>query len=576
MKLSKLLGERVKQNASGATVKSHNYMLRAGYMKQISTGIYTLLTPAKKSVLKIENIIREEMNAVDGQEVLFPVVMPREMWDESGRYESIGSEMVRFKDRFNHDMLLGMTHEEAAVYTSKNIIKSYEQLPYMIYQIQTKFRDEPRSRAGLISVREFTMKDAYSFHETQEDLEKYYYRVHEAYNRIYKRIGMQNFISVCGDGGMMGGNIAHEFMLLTPSGEDSLVLCDKCDYKANMEVAKGIITKSNREAKELKEVFTGEAKTIEEVCKFLKIEENQTCKAVSYAIKGNSEKSLLVFIRGDLEVNEVKVKALLGADIVSNDLNDQEELVAGNIGPVGLDNKNFIMMFDESLQGENDLVCGANKKDYHITGLTIERDIKNIKFVDISKVKDGDICPRCGGKLYISRGIEIGNIFQLGTKYTKSMKMNVHDRNGEDFNPIMGCYGIGVGRALASVLEEKSDDKGLVFPMTIAPWHVCLCPLKLEDEKVSETVDKLYQEMLNNKIEVLLDDRTGVSAGFKFAESELMGLPIRVVVSPRSLENNQAEVTLRETKETKMVDLDNLIVELKNIIATEIAKIEKR
>ena len=218
-------------------------MLRAGYMKQISTGIYTLLTPAKKSVLKIENIIREEMNAVDGQEVLFPVVMPREMWDESGRYESIGSEMVRFKDRFNHDMLLGMTHEEAAVFTSKNIIKSYEQLPYMIYQIQTKFRDEPRSRAGLIRVREFTMKDAYSFHENQEDLEKYYYRVHDAYTRIFKRIGMEKFISVCGDGGMMGGNIAHEFMLLTPSGEDSLVLCDKCDYKANMEVAKGIITK---------------------------------------------------------------------------------------------------------------------------------------------------------------------------------------------------------------------------------------------------------------------------------------------------------------------------------------------
>ena len=576
MKLSKLLGERVKQNASGATVKSHNYMLRAGYMKQISTGIYTLLTPAKKSVLKIENIIREEMNAVDGQEVLFPVVMPREMWDESGRYESIGSEMVRFKDRFNHDMLLGMTHEEAAVFTSKNIIKSYEQLPYMIYQIQTKFRDEPRSRAGLIRVREFTMKDAYSFHETQEDLEEYYYRVHAAYERIFKRVGMNNFISVRGDSGMMGGKIAHEFMLLTPSGEDSLVLCDKCDYKANMEVAKGIITKSNREAKELKEVFTGDAKTIEDVCKLLNIKEDQTCKAVCYAIKGESEKSLIVFIRGDLEVNEIKVKALLGADIVANDLSDQQDLIAGNIGPIGLNNKNFIMMFDESLQGENDLVCGANKKDYHISGLSIERDIKDVKFVDVSKVKDGDVCPRCGGKLYVSRGIEIGNIFQLGTKYTQSMKMNVHDKNGEDFNPIMGCYGIGVGRALASVLEEKSDDKGLVFPMTIAPWHVCLCPLKLEDENVSKTVEKIYQEMLNNKIEVLFDDRTGVSAGFKFAESELMGLPIRVVISPRSLENNQAEVTMRETKETKMVDLDNLVETLKQIIKEEIEKIENR
>ena len=274
------------------------------------------------------------------------------------------------------------------------------------------------------------------------------------------------------------------------------------------------------------------------------------------------------------EVNEIKVKALLGADIVANDLSDQDTLVAGNIGPVGLNDENIIMMFDESLKGENDLVCGANKKDYHITGLTIERDIKDVKFVDVSKVKDGDICPRCGGKFYISRGIEIGNIFQLGTKYTKSMKMNVHSRTGEDFNPIMGCYGIGVGRALASVLEEKSDEKGLVFPMTIAPWHVCLCPLKHEDEKVSAVVEKLYEDLTKNRVEVLLDDRTGVSPGFKFAESELMGLPIRVVVSPRSLENNQAEVTMRATGETKMVAIDNLVEELKNIIKTEIEKIE--
>ena len=538
----------------------------AGVVKNIALG--------QKTCLNIENIIRNEMNRLDGQEVKFPVVMPKELWDMSGRYSSIGNEMVRFEDRVGHKMLLGMTHEEASVHLAKNWVTSHTQLPFMIYQIQTKFRDEPRSRAGLIRVREFTMKDAYSFHENQEDLEKYYYRVHDAYTRIFKRIGMEKFISVCGDGGMMGGNIAHEFMLLTPSGEDSLVLCDKCDYKANMEVAKGIITKSNREEKELKEVFTGEAKTIEEVCKFLNIKEEQTCKAVSYAIKGNSEKSLLVFIRGDLEVNEIKVKALLGADIVANDLSDQDTLVAGNIGPVGLNDENIIMMFDESLKGENDLVCGANKKDYHITGLTIERDIKDVKFVDVSKVKDGDICPRCGGKFYISRGIEIGNIFQLGTKYTKSMKMNVHSRTGEDFNPIMGCYGIGVGRALASVLEEKSDEKGLVFPMTIAPWHVCLCPLKLEDEKVSAVVEKLYEDLTKNRVEVLLDDRTGVSPGFKFAESELMGLPIRVVVSPRSLENNQAEVTMRATGETKMVAIDNLVEELKNIIKTEIEKIE--
>lgn len=574
MKLSKLLGERVKQNSSGATVKSHIYMLRAGYMKQMATGIYTLLTPAKKSVLKIENIIREEMNKVDGQEVLFPVVMPREMWEESNRYNTIGSEMVRFKDRFNHDMLLGMTHEEAAVFTSKNIVKSYEQLPYMIYQIQTKFRDEPRSRAGLIRVREFTMKDAYSFHESQEDLEQYYQRVYDAYNRIFKRIGMKNFIAVAGDSGMMGGKIAHEFMLLTPSGEDSLVLCDKCGYKSNMEVAKGIIEKCDAESQPLAEIDTGDAKTIEEVCDLLKIDTKQTCKAVSYAIKGNSEKSLLVFIRGDLEVNEVKVKSVIKADIAPNELSADDVLVAGNIGPMGLDSDKFIMLYDESLKDVKNLVCGANKKNYHFMGFEVARDIGDVEYFDLSKVKDGDKCPHCdGGKLYINRGIEIGNIFQLGTKYTESMKMTVHSRNGEDFNPIMGCYGIGVGRALASVLEEKSDDKGLVFPMSIAPWHVCLCPLKLEDEKVASVALKLYDEMLAKGIEVLFDDRTGVSAGFKFAESELMGMPIRVVISPRSLENNQAEVMVRETLQTEFVELDKLSDYLKAKISEEIAKL---
>lgn len=570
MKLSKLVGERVKEAPNGAVIKSHIYMLRAGYMKQVSTGIHTLLSPAQRSVLKIENIIREEMNKIDGQEVKFPVVMPRELWEDSGRYTSIGDEMVRFKDRFSHDMLLGMTHEEAAVHAAKNTVKSYDQLPFMIYQIQTKFRDEARSRAGLIRVREFTMKDAYSFHMNQADLEEYYKKAYDAYVRIYKRMGMKKVLAIASDTGMMGGSIAHEFQLLTPAGEDTIVCCDSCDYSANIEVADGGLDKEKREIKPLQEVFTGNASSIEEICEMLKVKASQTCKAVSYAVKGDSEKSVLIFIRGDLEVNEVKVKALIGADIVPNDLKDNAVLLAGNIGPVGLKTKEINIIYDRSLKNETDLVCGANKKEYHLTGLDIARDLGNVEFADVAKVKEGMVCPKCGkGKLILSKGIEVGNIFQLGTKYTKKMNMTVHDENGNDVYPIMGCYGIGVGRCLASVLEERSDDKGLVFPFSIAPWHVYLCPIRYDDEVVKAKADALYEEMKKAGVEVVIDDRN-TSAGIKFADSELMGIPLRVVVSPRSLAEDNVELSYRESGEKEMVAYKDIISKVKEVIKSNI------
>ena len=555
MKLSKLLGERTKETPSSATVKSQAYLMRAGYIKQVSNGIYSMLPPAQKVSLKIQNIIREEMNRIGGQEVLFPVVMPREMWDESGRYTSIGSEMVRFKDRTGHDMLLGMTHEEAAVHMAKNIVKSYEQLPFMIYQIQTKFRDEARSRAGLIRVREFTMKDAYSFHTSQEDLEAYYKKVYDAYFRIYKRIGLKNVIAVASDSGMMGGKVAHEYMLLTDIGEDSIAICDNCDYKANVEVAKGILDKNHCERESLEEVYTGEAKSIEEVCKMLNVAPSQTCKAVCYAIEGEQEKSLIVFVRGDLDVSEAKVKVVIGKDIVPKDL-DSTSLVKGNIGPMAINDKNIIALFDESLKNENSLVCGANKDKYHIKGVCIERDIPNVVYYDLSKVKDGEICPICGkGKLTISRGVEIGNIFQLGTKYTTPMQMMVQMANGEEMNPIMGCYGIGIGRNIACIAEESADEKGLVWNMNVAPWEVIISPLRQDDEVVSEKTVHLYNELKNNNIDVIVDDRA-VSAGVKFADSELLGVPVRVVISPRSLQEGSVEISFRQSGEKIMLKYD--------------------
>ena len=549
MRISKLVGERTKTAPSDAVIKSHSLMIRAGYIKLVANGIWSLAMPAKRIARKIENIIREEMDALDGQECSFPVVMPRELWEESGRYTSIGDEMVRFKDRNARDMVLGMTHEEAAVQFARDAVNSYQQLPFMIYQIQTKFRDEGRPRGGLIRVREFTMKDAYSFHMTQEDLEAYYKRAYDAYDRIFRRIGMKNFIAVTSDSGMMGGRISHEFMLLTPIGEDSIVICPKCGLKANMEVATAANEKyPAEEAKKAEEVYTGSAKEIAEVTKYLgDVSAERTIKAVCYNIKGDSVHTVVAFIRGDLEVNEAKLKKVLQAEVVPAALSDGT-LTAGNIGPVGLPEKNIIVVYDKSLRGAVNMVTGANKPEYHIKNVCEGRDFVISESFDIAKVKPGQKCPVCGAELTVENGIEIGNIFQLGTKYTESMGMTVLNAEGKAVNPIMGCYGIGVGRAIASIAEEFADEKGLNWPMSVAPWHVYLCVIRPDDERVRAKAEELYAELEKRGVEVLMDDRAQ-SAGFKFADCDLMGIPLRLVVSPRALERDEAEIKIRSTGE---------------------------
>lgn len=549
MRISKLVGERTKTAPSDAVIKSHSLMIRAGYIKLVANGIWSLAMPAKRIARKIENIIREEMDALDGQECSFPVVMPRELWEESGRYTSIGDEMVRFKDRNARDMVLGMTHEEAAVQFARDAVNSYQQLPFMIYQIQTKFRDEGRPRGGLIRVREFTMKDAYSFHMTQEDLEAYYKRAYDAYDRIFRRTGMKNFIAVTSDSGMMGGRISHEFMLLTPIGEDSIVICPKCGLKANMEVATAANEKyPAEEAKKAEEVYTGSAKEIAEVTKYLgDVSAERTIKAVCYNIKGDSVHTVVAFIRGDLEVNEAKLKKVLQAEVVPAALSDGT-LTAGNIGPVGLPEKNIIVVYDNSLRGAVNMVTGANKPEYHIKNVCEGRDFVISESFDIAKVKPGQKCPVCGAELTVENGIEIGNIFQLGTKYTESMGMTVLNAEGKAVNPIMGCYGIGVGRAIASIAEESADEKGLNWPMSVAPWHVYLCVIRPDDECVRAKAEELYAELEKRGVEVLMDDRTQ-SAGFKFADCDLMGIPLRLVVSPRALERDEAEIKIRSTGE---------------------------
>ena len=557
MKLKNLVNQRFKERPADCVIDSHALMIRGGYMKYVGNGIYTEYPALRRITAKIEKIIREEMDAIDGQEVLFPVVMPADIWQESGRYDSIGDELVRFSDRNNSKLVLGMTHEEAAVHAVREYAKSYQQYPFMIYQIQRKFRDEARPRAGMIRVREFTMKDAYSFHTSQEDLEQYYQKCYDAYHRIFRRAGIPEVVAVASDSGMMGGNVSHEYMLLNEVGEDSIVLCTSCDYKANMEAAPNIVNNvSDGTLSALVCVETPDCKTIEDVCSFLKSDVLRSCKAVVY--QRNSDDSYVVaFVRGDYEVNETKLRNLVGEEIHPAEITADAPLVAGYIGPYML-SEQVTYYCDLSLKGIDDLIAGANKEGFHYTGLNLERDLADITYYDIAKVKDGSICPCCGKPtLTIRRGIEVGNIFQLGTKYTESMHMQYIDKDGSMHTPLMGCYGIGIGRLAASVCEAKHDEYGPIWPISIAPWEVHLCCIRPDDGETKKTADALYDELQKKGVEVLYDDRSGVRAGQMFADADLLGVPIRVVVSPRNLKDGKVEIVTRDKALSESVDVSD-------------------
>lgn len=567
MKIDKLCGERFKEKPSDCVIDSHALMLRGGYMKGVANGIYSSFMPLRRITRKIENIIREEMDAIDGQEVQFPVVMPASLWAESGRYDSIGSELMRFKDRNDAPMVLGMTHEEAAVQLVREYANSYTKYPFMIYQIQTKFRDEARPRGGLIRVREFTMKDAYSFHTSQEDLERYYDICYKAYERIFARAGIPEVITVASDSGMMGGSISHEYMLLSPIGEDSIAVCSECDYRANMEAAESIIeNKIEGTSNELELVYTPDIHTIEDICEFLKTPLEESCKAVVYQ-KNMTDEYVVVFVRGDLDVNETKLTNYLCENVHPAVITDDCGLFAGFIGPYNLDTEKFTVLFDKSLENTHNLSCGANQLNYHYKGLKISRDIGDVEYIDLAKIKEGGICPKCGKhSIGISRGIEVGNIFQLGTKYTKSMGMQYIDSEGNLHYPIMGCYGIGVGRLAASVCEAHHDEYGPIWPMSIAPWHVQLCCLRADDEECKNVSDKLYGKMLDDKMEVIYDDRN-IRPGAMFSDADLLGVPVRVIVSPRNLKEGVCEIVTRDKEISIKVEVDKVIDTVKNIIS---------
>lgn len=572
MKVANLVGQRFKEKPSDCVIDSHALMVRGGFMKYVGNGIYSEFPVLRRITAKIENIIRKEMDAIDGQEVLFPVVLPAVLWEESGRYESIGNELVRFKDRNGSNHVLGMTHEEAAVQLVREYAQSYTKYPFMIYQIQRKFRDEARPRAGMIRVREFTMKDAYSFHTSQEDLDRYYKICFQAYNRIFQKVGVPEVVTVKSDSGIMGGSVSHEYMLLTPVGEDSIVMCNECDYSSNMEAAENIVENTKADSDKLLCVETPNCKTIEDVCAFLKSDVKTSCKAVVYQ-KNIDDKFVVAFVRGDYEVNETKLRNLVGGEIHTAEITADDCLVAGYIGPYGISNE-VEFYIDVSLKGIGNIVAGANKEGYHYTGLDLERDLENVNYVDISKIKEGGICPCCKkSAITIKRGIEVGNIFQLGTKYTETMNMQYTDENGESHYPIMGCYGIGVGRLAASVCEVRHDEYGPIWPISIAPWEVQICCLRADDEDTKQVADKLYKDLTDIGIEALYDDRQ-VRPGVMFSDADLIGVPIRVIISPRNLKESSVEITTRDKSIKTMVSVEEAVEYIKNLRLKLFADIE--
>jgi len=536
MRMSSLLGRRTKDTPKEADSAGHRYLLRGGFIRQVAAGIYSLLPPATRVAHKIERIIREEMNAIDGQEIELPFVQPAELWQESGRYDSLDNELLRFKDRTDHPMVLAMTHEEAVVHLVRGELASYRQLPFMVYQIRLKFRDEPRSRGGLVRVREFTMKDAYSFHDSEEDLDRYYQRCLHAYERIFQRAGLPQVVVVASDPGMMGGKVAHEFMYLTDIGEDTLVLCSSS----------------------LEPVHTPGATTIEKLCKQLKIEPRQTLK--SLVLMTDKRAPVMAMVLGDDEVNLQRLKHVLGAADLRPMRDDEFALIGsagGFVGPTSVDRSTVRCILDRRAAHASDLVTGANEEHTHLLHCYPARDLADVEQADIAMVKPGEPCPQCGQPLRVQRGIEVGNIFKLGAKYSASMNCRYTAADGTSKAPVMGCYGIGVGRALAAVAESRNDERGLMWPASIAPYHVHLCVLRVGEDAVRQAAEQLYEDLRTAGIEVIYDDRDE-APGVKFADADLLGVPIRVVLSPRNLEHGELEIKYRvpgKTKDTDMVPL---------------------
>ncbi len=563
MRISRLFGKTQREIPAEADTASHQLLLRAGMIHQIAAGVYSYLPLAWRALKKIENIIRDEMDKAGGQELMMPVLQPLELWQETGRDLAFGKGLFTLSDRRERRLALGPTHEEVITQLVSANVQSYRDLPLMLYQIQTKFRDEPRPRAGLIRVREFTMKDLYSFDTDEDGLDQSYNKMLQAYRNIYSRCGLPALL-VEADSGAIGGKDSHEFMVIAESGEDEIIYCPGCQYAANADKAESIKSKiDSEEPLPREEVDTPGMATIEQVSSFLKVPQSHTLKAVFYIA---DSKLVFVVIRGDIEVNEVKLKNSLGC--VDLRMATEAEviaagIVAGSASPIGISGIKIIA--DDSITSGTNFVAGANKPDTHFRNVNYPRDFKADIVADIAKARAGEGCPRCGGKLSSTHGIEVGHIFKLGTFLSEKLGALFVDQSGVSQPIVMGCYGIGVGRLLAAAIEQNHDDKGIIWPLPIAPYHIYLCPLYLENPQVAATAESLYAELEAQGLEVLFDDRNE-SPGVKFNDADLLGIPIRVTISPRTLEKDSVEIKRRSEKETELVPLEGIAKRLKELI----------
>ena len=545
-----------KEVPAEAEVISHQLMLRAGMIRKLTSGIYTYLPAGLRSIKKVENIIREEMNRSGAIEILMPAVHPAELWQESGRWDYYGRELLRFKDRHNRDACFGPTHEEVVTDLARKEIHSYKQMPINFYQIQTKFRDEIRPRFGLMRGREFIMKDAYSFDVDEKGAKKSYERMYDAYARIFQRCGLR-FRAVEADTGAIGGSYSHEFMVLADTGEDQIINCMKCDYAANLERAEvcgadNPLVSGTDTLEPLEEVSTPNIRTVEEVISFLSISADQLIKTL---ILVADEEAIAVLIRGDHELNEAKLKNFLNAqsvELASPDLVAQTtDAPMGFAGPVGLKVK---MVADNAIREMKNFVTGGNREDLHLKNVNLVRDFELDHFADLRVITPHDSCPRCNGEIRFGRGIEVGHIFMLGTKYSQALKAVFLEEHGKESPIVMGCYGIGVGRTVAAAIEQNHDKYGIIFPIPISPFEVSILPLQVHETPVVETAEKIYAELLDYNIDALLDDRDE-RAGVKFNDADLLGTPVRVTVGLRGVKSGHVEIKLRAESESTDVQI---------------------
>ena len=572
MRISKLFGKTQREIPTEADTISHQLLLRAGMIHQVAAGVYSYLPLAWRVLKKIEDIIRNEMNEAGGQELTLPVLQPLELWQETGRDLAFGKSLFTLSDRKDHKLALGPTHEEVITKLVSHNVKSYRDLPLLLYQIQTKFRDEPRPRAGLIRVREFSMKDLYSFDTDEDGLSQSYDRMLKAYQNIYTRCGLPTLL-IEADSGAIGGKDSHEFMVIAETGEDEVIYCDNCKYTANAEKAQSI--KSKMESEEplpLEEVATPGAATIEEVSSFLKIPKSKTLKAIFGIADG---KLIFVLIRGDLEVNETKLKNALHCNEFRMSTGDEVAkagIVAGAASPVGI--KSIKVVADESITSGANFVAGANKPETHLKNVNHPRDFKVDLMTDIAQARAGEGCPKCSAKLSSIRGIEVGHVFKLGTFLSEKLGAFFIDPEGTSRPIVMGCYGIGLGRILAVAIEQSHDDKGIIWPLPIAPYQIYLCPLHPESPKIADTAEKLYTELETQGFEVLFDDRNE-SPGVKFNDADLIGIPVRVTVSSRTLEKDSVEIKKRSEKESQLVPLGKVVASLQKLISEDLPRLSK-